>query len=164
MKTKDKVVSVITVKGISAFGVLDTNEKWHNPKKGIISPSQFERGKTYEITEEEWSKGEKSGYNIVSYKDVTGNVTAPAVKVSRTPSKENIDEIVQVMKTDTAPLVSSYEENKNRKILVQGITQAAMVSPGVAGLQAENDVQLTDNFKRVADEMIRYVEDKLAGK
>ncbi len=59
----------------------------------------------------------------------------------------------------TEPMVSSYEDNKNRRILVQGITQAVAQSP--ATINFGNEVsEVVAKIKEMALELIEFVDEE----
>lgn len=54
----------------------------------------------------------------------------------------------------------SYEDQKNRRILVQGITQAVVQSPILAGLGYTDKTQAVAIVKEVAKELIAFVDEQ----
>lgn len=52
----------------------------------------------------------------------------------------------------------SYEDTKNRRILVQGITQACLASPALAALPYTTVEELAKNAQNLAIEMIEFVD------
>ena len=53
-----------------------------------------------------------------------------------------------------------YVDAKSKRILVQGLTQAVLQSPGLAGLPYANEEQYVALVKSVTDKLIAYVEGK----
>lgn len=55
---------------------------------------------------------------------------------------------------------SSYDDNKNRRILVQGITQAVVQSPILAGLGYTDEKQAVEIVKNVSRQLIAFVDEE----
>ncbi len=53
--------------------------------------------------------------------------------------------------------ILSYDDAKNKKILVQGVTQSALASPALACLQYSTVEEIAENAKKLALEMIAFV-------
>jgi hypothetical protein len=66
--------------------------------------------------------------------------------------------------TGTTPVdnrkTSSYDDNKNRRILVQGITQAVVQSPILAGLGYTDEKQAVEIVKNVSRQLIAFVDEE----
>ena len=56
--------------------------------------------------------------------------------------------------------MSQYEIDLDRRISVAGITQAALASPSLAGLPYTNTAELVENVKKVAVEMMKFVDEQ----
>lgn len=138
-------METITIEAVGKFGP-KANGKWWGVKRPLKS-TDFVKGETYEIETENWESNGKNGVNIVSVKK--------SKDVAITTNKKSEE---QAVKTEVK--VSSYEENKNRRILVQGITQAALVSPALAGLPFTTVNDIVNNAKEVANQMIKFVDEQ----
>lgn len=98
------------------------------------------------------TKTNDKGYTSIV--DIVGEVAEKSVK-SASKAKE--------VKTADAQAKPSYEENKNRRILVQGITQAVVQAPFISGLPYTTANEALEHVKLVARELIAFVEDESNG-
>ena len=73
-----------------------------------------------------------------------------------TAATQTADRIVTEAQASAVP----YVDTKSKRILVQGITQAVVQSPGLAGLPYANEEQYVDLVKRVSDKLVSYIEGK----
>ncbi len=55
----------------------------------------------------------------------------------------------------------SYEDSKNKRILTQGIVQAVVQSPSLAGLPFTNVEDVITNVTKVSDELIKWIEEQI---
>lgn len=131
---------ILTVEVAGKFGP-KCNEKWYGVKRPLKA-SDFENGKSYEVDLEEWKEGR---FNIVKAKEVTEKSPPKAKETAKKQQK----------------VAKDSNDDKNQRILVQGITQAAMTCPSLAGLPFTNVEELKANIQELADEMIEYVEGKI---
>ncbi len=100
--------------------------------------------------------------NDKGYTSIVGLVEEAVAPAPKTKKASKPVELANTnTQADTNRVVMSYDEAKNKKILVQGITQQAMASPGLAGLQYSSVDELADLAEKFADRMITYVERKL---
>lgn len=85
--------------------------------------------------------------------------TAPAPVSQKlvTAATEATDRIVAENRKEAQ--FNPYEA-KDKKILVQGVTQAVLSSPAVAGLGYTNEAELVALVKRVATQMIEFVREQ----
>lgn len=64
--------------------------------------------------------------------------------------------VTQVSASPNSHAVSAFSQ-KDNNILVQGITQAVLASPGVAGLGYTNQAEFIETVESVARHMIKFV-------
>lgn len=131
---------ILTVEVAGKFGP-KCDGKWYGVKRPLKA-LDFENGKSYEVDLEEWKEGR---FNITKAKEVTEKSPPETKKVAKKQQKG----------------VKDVNEDKNNRILVQGLTQAAMTCPSLAGLPFTNVVELKENIQELANEMIEYVESKI---
>ena len=79
----------------------------------------------------------------------------------RKPSEAPVEVGTTRTHEDVAPRVMSYEENKNRRILVQGITQACASSPSTINFGTE-PAEVTAKIKEMALDLISFVNNQCA--
>ncbi len=94
--------------------------------------------------------------NDKGYTSITDIVkdTVPEKPKKAAKAKES-DAITQPTK-----VVSSYEDTKSRRILVQGITQAVIQSPMLAGLSFTNEAEAVEVVKTVSVALIAFVNEQ----
>lgn len=132
----DKTKETITVGAIGKFGV-KVGDVWYGTAKDTLKPTDFVAGNTYEVLTEPWSKNGKSGKNIVQI--VASGAAAPAA---------------------SAPQGSSQSSNKDKRILWQGVVQAALQSQGIAGLPFTNVNEYMSFVKEVSNQAVAFIEEK----
>lgn len=54
----------------------------------------------------------------------------------------------------------NYDDKKNRRILVQGITQAVTQSMALAGLGYTNEKEVVELIKRVSRDLVAFVDEE----
>lgn len=109
--------------------------------------------------------------NDKGYTSIVGLIkNEPIQTVERKPKREAVSQEADTT-TATTPInavmteVSSkfnaktYDENKSRKILVQGVTQAVLACPALAGLPFTTVEDIATNAKNLALEMIQFVDE-----
>lgn len=57
--------------------------------------------------------------------------------------------------------VKSYDDNRNRRILVQGVVQAVVQAPSLAGLPFTTTEDVVKNVKEVSLKLISFIEDNI---
>ena len=139
-------MEVLTVEVSGKFGPKaikdgDGESKWFGVKKPLKA-SNFEKGKSYEVELEEWQTGR---YNITKAKEVDGN-------------DKKTSSVIKEKAVKQTKVLEVREGDKNKRILVQGITQAVTASPSVAGLPYTTTEELVNNIKEVAEQLISFVE------
>lgn len=128
----------ITVEAKSSYGVKNkTDQQWYNPaKKDLLS--LFAVGNTYEVVIVENKKGDKVYKNIAAAKLV--EAAKPVVAKARAENK---------------PLISAnYADNKDRRILYQGLTQAVLQSPIMNMVEQSNVPSFVEHIVKALAEMV----------
>ena len=138
----------IIIEAVGKFGV-KAEGKWFGVKRPI-KPTDFTVGTAYVVKTEPWEAKGKSGVNIVSVSpcDAVKNVDPEPVKAAPVNQKAEVNK---------AP-ISDYEANKNRRILRQGVYQAVVQSPGIAGLGFTSPSELVANVREVSEQLIKLIE------
>lgn len=119
--------------------------KWLQVAKAL-DISLFQKDSQIEV---ETKTNEKGYVSIVGVVQVEA-VEQPKVKKTKT-------ETTSAAKTVT---VNNYEDNKNRRILVQGITQAVAQSPALASLPGITIEEISENIKALATDLIAFVDEQ----
>lgn len=142
MSTATLTKETITVGAIGKFGV-KVGDVWYGTAKDTLKPTDFVAGQTYEVLTEPWAKGGKSGKNITQIIGQGAASAAPAV-------------------SNTAPrgTTAAPAANKDQRILWQGVTQAALQSPAIAGMQFTNVNEYVSLVKEAATQLVAFIEDK----
>jgi len=65
--------------------------------------------------------------------------------------------VAEILATSKAPGLS-YDEQKSRRILRQGVYQHALVSPALAGMQFNSMQEFLDLVKQAAEGIIKEIE------
>lgn len=142
MSTATLTKETVTIGSIGKFGV-KVGDVWYGTAKDTLKPTDFVAGNTYEVLTEPWSKNGKSGKNIVqivaSGSSSAAAASAPAASV---------------------PSGSSQPTNKDKRILWQGVVQAALQSQGIAGLPFTNVNEYMSFVKEVANQSVAFIEEK----
>lgn len=140
MSTATLTKETITVGAIGKFGV-KSGDVWYGTAKDTLKPTDFVAGQTYEVLTEPWAKGGKSGKNIVQI--VNQGSTAPAPAQTSAPRSS-----------------SQPAANKDQRILWQGVVQAALNSPALAGMQFTNVNEYVGLVKETATQLVAFIEEK----
>lgn len=138
----------IIIEAVGKFGV-KAEGKWFGVKRPI-KPTDFVVGSMYDIVTEPWEAKGKSGINIVKANE------ASAAKAPE-PEPVKVAPVNQKAEVNKAP-ISDYEANKNRRILRQGVYQAVVQSPGIAGLGYTTIPELIANVREVSEQLIKLIE------
>lgn len=99
--------------------------------------------------------------NDKGYKSIIGLVNSPKTEVKKTTKKATKAPELKEVDEAVAPKVSSYEDNKNQRILVQGIVQAAAQCPALAGLPFTTVDDIISNVIKLADGLLEAVEERI---
>ena len=115
--------------------------------------SNFRKDAEIQVETKTNDKGYTSIVGIVDSE--ASEAVETAIKEARTASKARKPRT----EATTVP-TSSYEENKSRKILVQGVTQAVVQSPLLAGLPFTNTDEAINLVKEVSLALIEFVDEE----
>jgi hypothetical protein len=140
MGTQALLKESITVAQVGEFGVR-VGDEWYGCNEPIES-SDFVAGKTYEVLYKRGKPSEKYPQGKAYISQIVGEgkaVTAATVTTAKAPSLNDGD--------------------KNVRILRQGVYQAVLQSPALAGFAATRDEYLA-LVKNTAEEIIKAIESK----
>lgn len=131
-------------------GSVKVGDKWMQVSSKLDINS-FQKGSQIDVE----TKTNDKGYT---------SIVALATEAVSTPKAKKVIKPVELpvttLREEKASTGLSYEEAKNKKILVQGLTQAAITSPALAGLSYTNVKELAANAKALALEMIEFVREE----
>ncbi len=99
-------------------------------------------------------KTNAKGYTSIVGVEETGNIAEEKETPKEAPKKRAKAE------TNTQPVAKTYEENKSRRILVQGVVQAVVQSPSLSGLPFTTTDDVVNNVKEVARQLIAFVDEE----
>lgn len=146
---------LITVEVAGKFGP-KANGQWLGiDRDSGLTPSDFVAGQTYDVEVKSWSSKGKSGTNIVAIKEDRPVKSDELKKVSNEIAREYT---ARAAKPSTTPtVIETAEDRKSRRILYQGILQAALQSPSLAGLPATNVTEFMALVKEVVRQSAEFV-------
>jgi hypothetical protein len=141
----------ITAERVTETGVL-SNGEWINFSKFGPKP-QLETGRDYEIEYKEF-KGKKYINSVRELQAAAGSASAPAAAPARAarstaaPGTKSVHidavparTVASAEKTERSDYAAK-EDAKSRRILVQGVLQACLHSPGLVGFTTTQDEYL----------------------
>lgn len=151
-------MEIITVEAAGKYGP-KANGKWYGVKRPLKA-TDFTAGQTYEIETEDWNSNGKSGVNITSVCPLENETkTVAPVKNVKAVTKGTVIRDIISSSTESTGVGLSYEELKNRRILRQGMVQATVQSPMLAGLPFTNANDAVALVKDVANQLIDFVQE-----
>ena len=135
----------ITVDSINQYGPRVGGKNYYPSKKSGLSPEDFEVGKSYTVLVYTSDKGAKYINQIVgdAVVETPKAIVAPVAPVKEAPK---------------APALSLSE--KDTRILIQGLTQAATTCPALQSLPYTNVAELASNIKELAESLISFVRER----
>jgi hypothetical protein len=145
MATMELIKETITIGQVGPYGVR-VGDEWIGVNEPL-SPSDFISGKTYDVLYRKGKPSEKSpgGKKYINQIVGEGNSAPAAVKPVTKPSQ-------------SANIITE-PANKDVRILRQGVYQAALHSPALAGFAATVD-EYKALVKNVAEDIIKAIEGK----
>lgn len=143
-------METITVEAVGKFGP-KANGRWYGVARDLRD-FKFLKDAQYSVTTEPWEKNGKSGVNIVDIKNIPqlNSATQTHVTSSGAPTTN----------FSNHPVVNTYETDKQKRILVQGIVQAVLQSPALSGLQYSSLNDLGQLVEELSSRMIEFVVNK----
>lgn len=147
---------LITVEVAGKFGPKVNGEWIGIDRDSGLKPSDFVAGQTYNVeTKPYTSKSGKKGINIVAIKEDRPVKSDELKKVSNEIAREYTARATKLSTTPT--VIETAEDRKSRRILYQGILQAALQSPSLAGLPATNVTEFMALVKEVVRQSAEFV-------
>lgn len=140
-------METITVEVAGRYGP-KVNGVWYGVKRPLKA-TDFVSGQTYEVETEKWSSNGKSGVNIVA----CNHLEKPKVENKKTSV---LKEVPTIASENTG---LNYEDAKQRRILRQGVVQAVIQSPMLAGLPFTNANDAVALVKEVSNQLIDFVQE-----
>lgn len=143
-------VEAVTTKFANKYnsGSVKVGDKWLQVAKNI-DISMFQKDSQVNVETKTNDKGYTSIVKVVD--EAVETVAKEEPKKTKTMKERRETEPV---------VVKTYEENKNRRILVQGIVQSCAASPSLAGLPFTSASEVVNNIKNVALELIKFVDEE----
>ncbi len=147
MSQETFVVEAVTSKFANKYnsGSVLTDGKWLQVSKKL-DLNDFPKGAQVTVETKTNDKGYKSIVDLVNSATETF-VIVPEVKAGD-------DKVLETKK-----LTQSYDEQKSRRILVQGIVQAVVQSPSLAGLPGTGTKEIIANTEEVSSHLINFVDE-----
>lgn len=153
----------ITVEAVSdkyankfSSGSVKTDGKWLQVAKNV-DISLFKSDTQIDVETKTNDKG---------YTSIVGVGTIETAPVAEKPkrAKKIIDDFTgtALHELKTEPKVTSYEDNKNLRILVQGIVQACVQAPGLVSLSITNVDELAEATEALATRLIAFVDKQIS--
>lgn len=150
-------METITVEVAGKYGP-KANGVWYGVKRPLKA-TDFTAGQSYEIETEDWNSNGKSGVNITSIFPLEQAKAQAPARTVKAAAKATVLLDVPTTTTNSAGVILSYEEQKNRRILRQGVVQAVIQSPMLAGLPFTNANDAVALVKDVANQLIDFVQE-----
>ncbi len=161
---------VITVEAVSdkfknkySSGSVKVGDKWMQVSSKL-DINAFQKGSQIAV---ETRTNDKGYTSITAIADSDAFVKEEVEQVKATSKAKKTSKPVEQLATINSATASStsktftgtlsYDDAKNKKILVQGLTQAALSSAALAGLQYSTVEEIAENAKKLALEMIAFV-------
>lgn len=144
---------VITIEAVGKFGP-KANGKWYGVKRPLTT-SGFAKGLTYEVETEGWESKGKTGINIVNIIKTVEPEAPTSVGNNASSTTMTANSLPAITKT---VYNSSDSKQKDRRILVQGIVQAVVQSPSLAGLPFTTSDEVVNHVLKVSKSLIEFVE------
>lgn len=97
--------------------------------------------------------------NDKGYTSIIGVVDAPAAE----PIAETVEapkKVIHAPRIESPEIKVSYEDAKSKRILVQGLTQAVLQAPFLAGLPFTNKEEAVALVKAITIELVDFVNDQ----
>lgn len=158
---------VITVERISQYGVFAASEWFNMGKKSGLKPSQFEKGKSYDVSGYFSTEGKKQKF-IDQF--VPHGAAAPAPAPAPAPPPPPA---APAPAAHPAPLTrvipADYTEKENQRmasIVVQAVMKSLLEGPNLTMLVTDThplDVVLEDQARKVLTVHDKLVAERLAG-
>lgn len=145
---------VITIEVVGKFGP-KANGAWYGLKRPV-KPTDFTAGSTYLIETENYDYKGRKGVNITSFKKVD-NEAVPTEREVKNEIKKVVGDLNEVKKSVKTEM--TYDEQKNRRILRQGIIQAVVQSPSLASFPITDANGLVAMVKDISNQLIEFVQE-----
>lgn len=156
-------VEAVTTKFANKYnsGSVKVGDKWLQVAKNV-DINAFQKGASIDV---ETKTNDKGYTSIVALAGIAGSGLDALIEkevASARKAKKAVKPVEEVTQT-AAPKFdyAANEANKNRRILIQGLVQACVASPSLAGLPYTTVSELAKNAQALAEEMIAFVEKKL---
>jgi hypothetical protein len=156
------VLETVTIGAKSAFG-FKVGDAWYNPRKPL-SVDDFEKGKTYNVLTEKYSRNGKSGVNVLQ---IVGEPEAlkPAVKAGTIPAPvtetrtgpEPVKDIPNDRPIKFGRTMSDYEMALDRRISRAGVYQAVLQSPALQLLKIKSEEDILAAVEKIAEAVLLKV-------
>ena len=147
-------VEAVTTKFANKFssGSVLSNGKWLQVAKSV-DIGNFQKDSQINV---ELKTNEKGYTSIVGLAGAMPPIDSPkkAVETAKKEIKKALDKSASSSVSSNGAL--SYE-NKDRRILVQGIVQSVTHAPAIAGLPFTNVNEFVANVKAASEQLIEYV-------
>jgi len=96
--------------------------------------------------------------NDKGYTSIVGLIKDAEESLSQAKSESKVKNLKKTAEKEVSN--KSYEDTKSRKILVQGVTQAVVQSPMLAGLPFTNSTEAIQLVKEVSLALIEFVDEE----
>jgi hypothetical protein len=173
-------LETLKIEALGKFGV-KSNGVWYGTKRPL-AVTDFVSGATYTVLVEPWTKGDKSGMNIVQIVD-TGN-SAPVAnaptsgagspptpnrqqgqpEVKDNPSVRRTKNGAEYVKAGFGKPMTDFEIELDARISYAGLLQAAVQSPALAVLPVKSNKDIANAAIEIADALSAAIDKKLEGK